>query len=85
MKAELIFIFLSSHARQLHHTQKQGAVLYGIPSCLESTFAVVEAIRAEERAAGFDKGRDEGFFLRQGQAVADVTARGEEQLQQVYR
>ncbi|CAO1633031.1 unnamed protein product [Parajaminaea phylloscopi] len=74
--------------RRMKESILKGAVLYGIPSALESTFALVEAIRAADANLPEDRRgrrRDEGFFLRKDQTIEGVKERGEAQLANVYR
>lgn len=67
------------HSQMLTLVPTQGSVLYGIPSTLESSFALVAHLRKSGRPT------DEGFFLRRDQDIAGVEERGRRRLMDVYR
>lgn len=61
----------------------QGSVLYGIPSALDSIFALIPILREDVTS---DPGRkDNGFFARQGQDLKDVNQRGLDHVMFLYR
>lgn len=70
-------------ARRIKETLLKGSVLFGIPPTLEGAFALQNVLREEART--HPARSDAGYFLRQGQTLAEVEERGYAQLNEVYR
>lgn len=72
-------------ARRLKETLLKGSVLFGIPPCLDSLFALEARIKKDVKG---NPGRDDdGFSPRKGQSPFDkeVMERGRQQLKTIYR